>query len=226
MGQRYRVIAVDGPGGVGKSTVARSLAARLAFDYVDTGAMYRAVAVALGDAGVDMDDEGALNRFLKAARMGYDTGTGEVAVNGVDYTGRIRTMDASMAASAASARRQVRVFLVAFQRTLAERGPVVMEGRDIGTVVFPDAEVKFFLDAPHEIRVKRRHGELRGAATAREDVSSGLLERDRRDAGREVSPLRMADDAIYVDTGGLNAEEVVKRLLETVEARGIRRAAP
>lgn len=214
------VIAIDGPSGVGKTTVSRLLAQRLHFRYVDTGAMYRALALAAGEAGVDLDSDSALERFCATVSISYDAGV--IALNGRDYTRMIRSQKAGELASIVSAKKSVRDFLVSFQRKLGETGPVVMEGRDIGTVVFPDATVKFFLDAPHEIRAQRRHLELTEKGRAKSGaVSKEIADRDRRDTSRANSPLKMAQDAVYIDTGGLTAQEVVERILSEAQKKGV-----
>lgn len=216
---RGPVIAIDGPGGVGKTTVSRMLAERLGFRYIDTGAMYRALAVAAAEAGVDLDSDTELEGFCSRARVEFDPATSHVTVNGVDYSGRIRTPEAGDYASRASSREPVRRLLTRAQRRLGREAPVVMEGRDIGTVVFPDADMKFFLDAAPEVRARRRHGELAGADLAR--VNEELEKRDRRDSSRKNAPLKKADDAIYVDTGELTIEGVLDVLLGHLRAGGV-----
>ncbi len=213
------VIAIDGPSGVGKTSVSKLVARRLGFRYVDTGAMYRAFAVAAKEAGVDIDSESALGRFASTATVTFDD-AGGVYVNGGDYTGKIRTEAAGAAASVVSARKKVREFLVGIQRRLGEDGRVVMEGRDIGTAVFPDADIKIFLDASHEIRAGRRALELESKG-AGEDVSSGIKERDRRDRERKNSTLVRAQDAVLIDTGGLDIEGVVEKIMCHIKQRKI-----
>ncbi|MFQ5464568.1 MAG: (d)CMP kinase [Thermodesulfobacteriota bacterium] len=216
---RAVVVAVDGPGGVGKTTVSKLLAGRLGLGYVDTGAMYRAVALAAHRAGVDLESTEELSAFCSGAEVEYDAGAGSVRVNGEDYTGIIRTAEAGRLASIASSRAPVRRLLTGLQRELAREGSVVMEGRDIGTVVLPGADIKFFLDAPGGVRAGRRHGELSGEDLA--SVGRELAERDRRDSSRENSPLVMADDAIYVDTGNIDIEGVLAVLMDHMRRRGL-----
>ena len=215
------VIAVDGPSGVGKTTVSRLIAEKLGLRYVDTGAMYRAVALAAhGSGGVDIHSDEALENFCLKVKIDYDVPSGRVCVNGVDYTGRTRTQSAGRMASIVSKRTPVRKFLVEYQRTLGKAGSLVMEGRDIGTVVLPDADIKFFLDAKPEVRAGRRHRELSSeGAVLREAVESEIADRDLRDTTREDSPLKKAEDAIYVDTSGLDIEGVAARMLGHIKER-------
>lgn len=210
-GKKGPVIAIDGPGGVGKTTVSRLVAERLSLRYINTGSMYRIIALGASDSGVDIKSDEALKAFCASAIVTVDGKTGRFLLNGADYTDRLRTEEAGALASVVSARTPVRDFLVALQRSLGAEGSVVMEGRDIGTVVFPDADVKFFLDASHEVRSKRRHLELaaKNIQADHDEISRELTERDRRDTERENSPLKRADDAVYVDTGQFSIEDVV-----------------
>ncbi len=222
MNRRGPVIAIDGPSGVGKSTISRMIARRLGFRYIDTGAMYRAFAVAAHDEGVDVDDEDALERFCERVEFRFGGDEGErIFLNGRDYTDRIREPSAGKLASIVSTRRKVREFLVDLQRRIAHNGCVVMEGRDIGTVVFPDAEVKIFLDASSRARAERRYTQLApsNAVRAVEDVAREIEERDARDRKRPHSPLKKADDAVHIDTTELGIREVEERIMEIVEER-------
>lgn len=233
-GRRIFIVAVDGPGGVGKSTVSKLLARSLGFKYVDTGAMYRAFAVGASESGVELTDDDGLREFSKSVTITFDEGGEKVYFNNADLSEKIRTPEAGRVASIASARAPVRDFLVKLQREFGQRvldqgRGVVMEGRDIGTVVFPDADVKVFLDAPESVRAERRHGELaggspgvsQGSQVKLDDVKKELSERDSRDSMRAHSPLRRADDAHYIDTNGVSIEAVVERILSiTQEKRG------
>lgn len=212
------VIAIDGPAGSGKSSVSRLLAQRLGFDYVDTGAMYRAIALAMRDDGVDTGDDEAVRRFCSGALIEYSATDGSVSVNRRPYSGQIRTEEAATLASVASQKAPVRGLLVNYQRTLGSRGGVVMEGRDIGTVVFPDADMKFFIDASPEVRAGRRERELQARGNA-PLVSRDMAERDRRDASRTNSPLKRAEDSIYIDTSSIGIDAVVETMLQMVRER-------
>lgn len=206
------VVAIDGPAGAGKSSVSRGLAARLGLRHVDTGAMYRVVGVLARDAGVDAADDAALARLVAA--LVFDEAGERVVVGGRDLTQAIRAADAGEWASRVSTRPVVRERLVALQRRLGAGG-VVMEGRDIGTVVFPDAAVKVFLTADPRERARRRAAELRACGdTVDEDaLAATIATRDRRDSERADSPLRPAADAVVVDTTALGLAEVIERLV-------------
>lgn len=216
------LVAIDGPVGAGKSTVARRLAEVLGFEYVNTGAMYRAVAVAARAAGIGGDDREAeckLDALLKTARI--DFSAGRIMLDGRDIGAEIGTPEMSESASQLSTLGAVRARMRDLQRAAGARGGVVMEGRDIGTAVFPDAECKFFLDASAEVRAERRWRELaaRGVAITRAEVLAQLLERDRRDRGRELAPLKPAPDAMVVDASRMSVEEVVALMAQRVSAR-------
>ena len=216
------LITVDGPSGVGKSTVARLLAARLGYTAVDSGAMYRAVALLALEAGSDPGDAPALGRLAASAEMRFEEGsTGPCfLLGGRDVTEAIRSPEVTKAASQVSAHRQVREKLVEQQRALGRRGGLVMEGRDIGTKVFPEADVKIFLDASPEVRGQRRFREQNAAGEASsEEVLREMAERDQRDQLREQSPLVSAEDSERIDSTDLSAEEVVEKILELVQRK-------
>ena len=211
---KRQVITVDGPAGAGKSSASRALARRLGYDYVDTGAMYRAVGVLAHEAGIPFDDDQALARFVDGLAFEFpDEGTRTV-VNGRDLSEAIRRPDAGELASRVSTRPVVRDRLVALQRALGASGGVVMEGRDIGTVVFPDAPLKLYLTAEPAARAKRRASEMRarGEAVDEAALTRGIAARDERDAARAHSPLRPAKDAIVLDTTPLTLEGVVDEM--------------
>jgi cytidylate kinase len=211
-------ITLDGPSGTGKSSVARGVAARLGAAYLDTGAMYRAATVAVLDAGIDPDDGDAVARTVAAARIevGTEAGTELVLVDGVDVATRIRGAEVTRTVSAVSAVPAVRRQLVDQQRALvAAADAVVVEGRDIGTVVLPEATLKIYLTAAPEVRAERRAGQL-GITDAAEigALAADLRRRDEYDSSRVDSPLRPADDAIVVDSTALDQQGVIERILE------------
>ncbi|MBN2204979.1 MAG: (d)CMP kinase [Thermoleophilia bacterium] len=204
------VVAIDGPGGSGKSTVARRVAASLGFVYLDTGAMYRAVGVLAHEAGLDLSDEAAVAAVAATAALRFDD-EGRLFAGERDLSAAIRTLAAGEAASRVSALPAVRRLLVERQRALAAGGDVVIEGRDIGTNVCPRAELKVYLTASANVRSRRRYDELTasGHEVAHDEVSRAVEERDRRDTTRAVNPLRKADDAVEIDTSELTLDEVV-----------------
>ena len=214
------VVALDGPGGSGKSTVARRVAERLGFVYLDTGAMYRAVGLLATEKGVPLDDEEAVTAVARDAALRFD-GDGRVLAGDRDVSAAIRTLEMGAAASVVSVHPRVRALLVEQQRRLGARGDVVMEGRDIGTNVFPDAAVKLFLTARPEVRAARRAAELRasGAAVDEAEVLAAVSERDRRDSTRSVAPLCRADDAVELDTSDLRLDQVVDAVVDIVRSR-------
>lgn len=219
---RRVVVAIDGPAGAGKSTVARRLAARLGFTYIDTGAMYRAVALWALRQGVDPSDAYRVESLARAASIRFAPGGSGVELNGEDVTEAIRTPEVAAAASQVATCAGVRSTLVAKQRAMAETASVVMEGRDIGSVVFPDAEVKVFLDAGEQERIRRRLAESAPALAdpgAAQAVAEQIRERDLRDRGRRESPLVQAPDAVYLDTTGLTIEQVEEAILKIVRER-------
>jgi cytidylate kinase len=218
------IIAIDGPSGAGKSTLGRMLARELGLLYIDTGAMYRAVALAVTEAGVSTTDGEAVAEVARRAQvtLSGDPESLQVRLGGRDVSREIRTEQISHAASVVSAIPAVRRELVRRQRELgAQGGGVVLDGRDIGTVVFPSADVKFFLTARPEERARRRFDEehARDQAQTFEDTLADINARDRRDTGRLDSPLRPAADAVHIDTTGLSVKEVFARMLEVVRAR-------
>ncbi len=217
------VVAIDGPAGAGKSTVSRRLAEALGYRYIDTGAMYRVIGVLAAEERIDFADGAALGALCDRTSMDFEDQNGRVRVsaNGRDLSAAIRTAEAGQLASRVSAVSAVREHLVAKQRAMAAGGGVVMEGRDIGTVVCPDAAVKVFLDAsPHE-RARRRAHELHGAPTAAEidRMAREITERDARDRSRAHSPLRPAADAVVVDTTTRPIDDVVNELRALVASR-------
>ena len=215
------VVAIDGPAGSGKSTVARSLARKLGFTYIDTGAMYRAVALWALRTNVNLDDMHRLEQLALAARIEFASGGSHVLLNGEDVTQAIREQHMAEAASRVSAVPGVRRAMVEAQRRMGESGSVVLEGRDIGTVVFPHADVKVFLDAVPETRAERRARELaqKGKTVAEKEIARQIAERDRRDRTRSEAPLMQAPDAVYIDSSGLRVEEVEEAILKLIRDR-------
>ncbi len=215
-----QIVAIDGPSGAGKSTLSRALARRLDYLHLDTGAMYRAVALAAIGADISLNDQEALDKLCMAIEIKLrDEPDGLVVMlDGEDVTEQIRTPEISMASSAVSAVSEVRRHMVRMQRELGAGGGVVAEGRDVGTIVFPDTRAKFYLEASLKERARRRHEELseKGADDTLEQVSAEIEERDRNDSARSDSPLRAADDAIRVDTTYMTPEEVVEYIAEKV----------
>jgi cytidylate kinase len=212
--QKNVIVAIDGPAGAGKSTVARSVAERLGYLYIDTGAMYRAVALWALRTGVDLDDQHRLEQLARQATIEF-AGT-QVLLNGEDVTAAIREPHVSEAASKVAACGGVRRAMREEQRRLGGKSSSVMEGRDIGTVVFPDAQIKIFLDASAQERVRRRSVELGAPA---DQVEREIGQRDRRDRERAEAPLTQAPDAEYVDTSGLTPEQVEEAILKLVRKR-------
>ena len=220
----YRSIAIDGPAGAGKSTLARRAAEKLGFLYVDTGAIYRTVALKALRAGADPGDEARVVPLLGGLdiRMDYGSdGEQKMYLDGEDVTQAIREHRVSGAASKVSAIPQVREFLLEFQRRQAREHNVIMDGRDIGTVVLPGADVKVFLTAAPELRARRRLKELeqRGQTGAFEEILRDIIQRDEQDRTRAISPLRQAEDAVCLDTTQLNLEESLQALLSIIKEK-------
>jgi cytidylate kinase len=221
MRARGLVIAVDGPSGAGKSTAAKALARALGYTFVDTGAMYRAIALQALRSGVRLDSEEDVGRLAERTRIELVDAGCDVLLDGGRVGEAIRSPEVSDAASRVSAHPRVRRRMVALQREAGREGGVVLDGRDIGTAVFPDADVKFYVDALPACRAARRHAEriARGDASSLDEVFQEIRERDRKDMTRADSPLIRAADAILVDTTRLSASEVAARLLEIVSGR-------
>ena len=216
---RRIVVAIDGPAGSGKSTIAKRIADRLKFIYIDTGAMYRAVALWAVRQNVAADDMHRMEQLALAAEI--ELAPGRISLNGEDVTDAIRKPDVSNGASRIAVIPGVRRAMVAKQRDLGERASVVMEGRDIGTVVFPQADVKIFLDANPQERVRRRLQEVRakGDPITEAELAEQMRERDKRDSTRVDAPLSQAPDAVYLDSTGMSIEEVEEAILKIVRLR-------
>lgn len=221
MNKKQYAVAIDGPSGAGKSTLARAAAERLGILYVDTGAIYRTIGLYVRHHGIDPKDTAAVLAALPDIRIGMDhdaDGMQRMLLNGEDVTADIRLPEISMYASAVSAIQGVRDFLMEMQRSLARERSVIMDGRDIGTVVLPDADVKIFLYADVEVRAKRRELELRQRGTPKpyEEVLREMEERDYNDTHRAAAPLRAADDAIMVDTSSMDFDASLALLLDVI----------
>lgn len=218
-------IAIDGPVGAGKSTISDEVARRLGILHLDTGAMYRALGLCAIENGLDLNDEAAVSALCASeqARVSvlYENGTQKTLLNGRDVSGLIRTQEVGQAASTVSKYREVRRIMVERQQALAKEQPMLLDGRDIGTVVLPDATVKVFLTAAPEARANRRMLQLRekGYETPFEEILKEVNARDYQDTHREVTPLRQAEDAALVDSSDLNFEETVQAILSLVEAK-------
>ena len=217
-------IAIDGPAGAGKSTLAKSVSEKLGYVYVDTGALYRTIGYYVYNKNLDPKDEAAVSAVLPEIKveMTYgDDGLQHMLLNGQDVTNEIRLPQISMYASDVSAIPQVRTFLLEMQREMARRTSVIMDGRDIGTVVLPDAQVKIFLTAAAEVRAQRRMKELeqRGTPQPFAEVLQQIVERDWADSHREAAPLRQAEDAVLLDTSELNFDESLEAMLAIIRGR-------
>lgn len=217
-------IAIDGPAGAGKSTIAKLAAKELGFIYVDTGALYRAIGLCAYRNGIGSKDADKIIDMLSDCKVELafnDKKEQIVLLNGEDVSGFIRTPEISMYASDVSAIPEVRAFLLNLQRNMAKTNNIIMDGRDIGTVVLPDAQIKIFLTASAQVRAKRRYDELieKGIDVKYEDVLSDVETRDYNDSHREIAPLKPADDGVIVDTSDLNLEQSVELLLNTMKER-------
>jgi len=220
------IVAIDGPSGAGKSTITKRLAERLGYLHIDTGAMFRAVALAVKRAGADPSDDDALGGICRGLNIAFlrENGCCRVLANGEDVTDVIRTPEISLFTSAVAARKVVRDCLLTLQRRMGEQGGVILEGRDIGTVVFPDAEVKFFLTASAEERGRRRWLELaaQGEPVTLDETIADVLRRDQQDSARDHAPLKRADDAVDVDSTGHSIDEVTAWMEAVVRERELR----
>lgn len=219
------VIAIDGPSGAGKSTITKLLADRLGYIHIDTGAMFRAIALSASRAGIAADDDHALEELCRRTDVVLqrcDAAGCTVLLNGEDVSQAIRTPEISALTSRISARKPVRESLLKLQRRMGAKGGVILEGRDIGTVVFPDAEVKFFLSASAEERGRRRYLELaaKGESITLEETIAAVIARDENDERREHAPLRCADDAVVIDSTSLGIDEVLTLMERTALERG------
>ena len=216
-------IAIDGPGGAGKSTVAKAVAKRLGIVYVDTGALYRTIGLYVKSKGVDPKDAEGVGALLPeiSIEVGYENGTQHVYLNGVDHGDAIRTPEMSMYASAVSAIPSVRAFLLETQKEIARKSSVIMDGRDIGTVILPNADVKIFMTASAECRARRRYDELmaKGQQVSYEDVLAEMNQRDGQDSSRAIAPTKAADDAILLDNSDLDFEGSVAAVIEIVKQK-------
>lgn len=210
------IITIDGPAGAGKTTISKLLARQMGYRYLDTGALYRGVALAVVNAGIDPEDDNALEALCRTIQLDFVAGDGDfrLFLNGSDVSDIIRTPQISMVASAISARAVVRRFLLDIQRTIGNQKQIVAEGRDMGTMVFPHAEVKFFLDADPQIRAQRRYAELvaQNEDTNLQAVARDMAERDQNDASRRLAPLKPASDAVRMDSTHLSVSDVVAAL--------------
>ena len=220
---KHYAVAIDGPSGAGKSTLAKLCAEALSFLYVDTGAIYRTVGYYMRLMGIGPKDQDGIRRLIDEVNIDirYADGVQHMILNGEDVTSELRTPEMSMYASGVSAQPCVRAFLLDMQRQLARTHNVIMDGRDIGTVVLPNADVKVFLTASPEVRAERRCRELeeKGESVSYDQVLSDMKKRDRQDSTRATAPLRQAADAVLLDTSGLTLDESSQRLLEIIRAR-------
>lgn len=218
-------IAIDGPAGAGKSTIARQVASKLGFIYVDTGAMYRAMALYFIRLGISREDEGAIAEALQDIDISicYENGAQQVILNGENVSGLIRTEEVGSMASASSAYVPVRQKLLELQRSLARSANVIMDGRDIGTCILPEADTKIYLTAGSRVRAKRRYKELaeKGQMCNLEEIEQDIIERDYRDMHRDIAPLKQAEDAVLVDTSDMAIDQVVAAIIAAAVDHGL-----
>jgi len=217
------LVTIDGPAGAGKTTVSKILAERLGYRYIDTGALYRGVALEAINRGISSDDDHALKEMCRQLKLRFTILENQLRLfsGQRDISDLIRTPEITMMASAVSARPVVRSFLFDLQREIGLEKQVVFEGRDMGTVVFPEAEVKFFLDASPRTRAVRRFNEMKGSSSQTlEQVEADIVQRDRNDSTREIAPLKAAEDAVCIDTTELTLDEVIDSMVRIVEKRG------
>ena len=218
-------IAIDGPAGAGKSTIAKMVASELGFIYVDTGAMYRAMALYFLRKGIHKEDEGAIEEACREMEVSlrYEDGIQQVLLNGENVSGLIRTEEVSNMTSATSVYKPVRQKLLELQRQLASTSNVIMDGRDIGTCVLPDAQTKIYLTASSQVRALRRYKELieKGEMCNLEDIEQDIIERDYRDMHREIAPLKQAEDALYLDSSQMTIRQVVDAIIGAARERGL-----
>ena len=222
-GARQLVVTIDGPAGVGKSTLAKKLASQLGYTYLDTGALYRAVAWKAQSLAIDLGDRGQVHELLASTSIELSPSDGRlsVMVDGETVTNEIRSLAVGQLASQVAVLPEVREWLLPIQREFAQAGGIVVEGRDMGTTVFPDAEVKFFLDAEPDVRISRRYRELQESDRKKNwtDVQQEIASRDSRDRSRTVAPLFPAADAMMIDTSNLSIDQVLDRMTEVVATR-------
>lgn len=218
-------IAIDGPAGAGKSTIAKTVAARLGFIYVDTGAMYRAMALYFLRKGIKKEDEAAIEEACREIEISirYEDGVQQVLLNGENVSGLIRTEEVGNMASASSVYGAVRRKLLELQRELARTSNVIMDGRDIGTCVLPGAQTKIYLTASSHVRAMRRYKELteKGQMCNLEEIEQDIIERDYRDMHREIAPLKQAEDAVLIDSSEMTIEQVIDAIIKEAKNRGL-----
>ena len=220
-------VAIDGPSGAGKSTIAKALAAKLGYVYVDTGALYRTIGLYALRNGADTKSAAEVEPLLEniSVKLKYENGAQQVYLNGENVSGLIRTEEVGNMASATSVYMAVRRKLVQLQQELAARENVIMDGRDIGTCVLPEAPVKIYLTASVEVRARRRFNELRekGVSCEIDEIEADIIARDRQDMNREHSPLRQAEDAVLIDSSYMTIEEVIQAIINEAEKKGLKR---